>query len=302
MGDIYVIGIDIGGTNIRIGAKSNTEELVSFIKIPRKEILNGNNSAICLANFIHHYINNELKGKEVEAIAIGFPSILSKDKRTILQTPNIEGLDNLPMVEILEKELGIRVFLERDVNILFYRDMAINSLPKEGIGVGFYIGTGIGNAIFINGEPVIGKDGVAGELGHIPSIGEKKQCSCGNEGCSECYASGWHLVELLNEYFPDTRIDNLFTDHEDDLVLKEYVDAIACVIATEVNILNPDYIVIGGGVIHMKDFPMNFLEDCLYKHVRKPYPARSLQIYYSADAIENGVNGAILYAQNKIHQ
>ena len=184
--------------------------------------------------------------------------------------------------------------------MLFYNDIAVNSLPMEGIGIGVYIGTGIGNAIFINGEPVVGKDGVAGELGHIPTMNEKKQCGCGNEGCSECYASGWHLVEILNEYYPNTTIDNLFTDHKEDFVLKEYVDAIACVIATEVNILNPDYIFIGGGVINMKDFPINLLEDRLYTHARKPYPARSLPIFYSADAIENGVNGAILFAQNKI--
>ena len=301
MSDKYVIGMDIGGTNIRIGAKKNTEELVAFIKIPRTDILNGYNSVDSLANFIQHYIDNELDGGEVEAVAIGFPSTLSKDRKTILQTPNIEGLDNLPIVDLLEKKLGIKVVVDRDVNMLFYRDMDVNSLPKKGIGIGIYIGTGIGNAIFINGEPLIGKDGVAGELGHIPRIGGNKKCGCGNKGCSECYASGLHLVDILRENFIDTKIEYVFTNHKDHPVLNDYVDAIACVIATEVNILNPDFIVIGGGVINMDNFPKSLLEEYLYKHARKPYPAKGLTIYYSKDDTKNGVKGAIVYAQNNLN-
>ena len=134
-------------------------------------------------------------------------------------------------------------------------------IADDGIGIGIYIGTGVGNAIFINGKPLAGKDGAAGELGHIPMIGGKEQCGCGNLGCSECYASGWKLVQIKDKCFPETTMNELFVKHSNSHILREYVDAIACVACSEINILNPDSIIFGGGVINMKGFPKELLEE-----------------------------------------
>ena len=82
-----------------------------------------------------------------------------------------------------------------------------------------------------------------------------------------------------------------------DVVLKEFVDSIACVAAAEINILNPDSVIFGGGVINMKGFPKDYLEERLYIHMRKPYPAETLQVQYSEDKVDNGVKGAIIYAK-----
>ena len=173
-------------------------------------------------------------------------------------------------------------------------------IADDGIGIGIYIGTGVGNAIFINGKPLAGKDGAAGELGHIPMIGGKEQCGCGNLGCSECYASGWKLVQIKDKCFPETTMDELFVKHSNSHILREYVDAIACVACSEINILNPDSIIFGGGVINMKGFPKELLEERLYVHARKPYPAENLDIKYSVDKPDNGVKGAIIFAKTLI--
>lgn len=85
------------------------------------------------------------------------------------------------------------------------------------------------------------------------------------------------LVELKEEYYPDVDMNDLFVKKSNDTVLKNFVDNIACVACAEINILNPDSIIFGGGVINMKGFPKDYLEERLYVHARKPYPAESLK-------------------------
>ena len=233
MGKNCVIGIDIGGTNIRIGHTDEAGELADFERISSKETFKDGNISESLAEVLEDYISRNCVGLEILQIVIGIPAALSADRKEILQVPNIKGMDHLFLGEELEKKLGIKVTLDRDVNMLYYWDKFDKKLDDQGIGVGIYIGTGVGNAIFINGEPLVGRDGVAGELGHIPMVGSHDRCGCGNIGCSECYASGWKLVELKNEYFPEIDMNDLFVKKSNDIILKEFVDNVACVAAAE---------------------------------------------------------------------
>ena len=302
MNNECVIGIDIGGTNIRIGRTDENDKLVDFERVSSKETFKDGNISESLTEVLKNYLDKYCKNVQVKQIAIGIPATLSSDRKQILQVPNIKGMDGLFLGKELEENLGIPVVLEKDVNMLYYWDKYDKKLSDEGVGIGVYIGTGVGNAIFINGKPLAGKDGVAGELGHIPMIGGTSQCGCGNLGCSECYASGWKLVELKEKYYPDVDMNDLFVKKSNDTVLKNFVDNIACVACAEINILNPDSIIFGGGVINMKGFPKDYLEERLYVHARKPYPAESLEIQYSEDKVDNGVKGAIIFAKTLLEK
>lgn len=302
MNNECVIGIDIGGTNIRIGRTDENDQLVYFERVSSKETFKDGNISESLTEVLKNYLDKYCKNVQVKQIAIGIPATLSSDRKQILQVPNIKGMDGLFLGKELEENLGIPVVLEKDVNMLYYWDKYDKKLSDEGVGIGVYIGTGVGNAIFINGKPLAGKDGVAGELGHIPMIGGTSQCGCGNLGCSECYASGWKLVELKEKYYPDVDMNDLFVKKSNDTVLKNFVDNIACVACAEINILNPDSIIFGGGVINMKGFPKDYLEERLYVHARKPYPAESLEIQYSEDKVDNGVKGAIIFAKTLLEK
>ena len=78
-----------------------------------------------------------------------------------------------------------------------------------------------------------------------------------------------------------------------------FVENAARVVATEINLLNPETIVLGGGVLNMKGFPKDLLEEQIRSCSRKPYPEESLEIYYSKDEVENGVRGAVEYARER---
>lgn len=299
----YVIGLDIGGTNIRIASQEEGSSVENFIKVSRVSVLDGSPDQMKkLADFIKEYVKSYHSDTLPEAIALGFPAAIDKTRSIVLQAPNIEGLDGTNVKAELEKYLNIPVYVERDTNILFLCDMDDLGIEVNGIGIGVYVGTGIGNAIFIGNEPLIGKNGVAGEIGHIPTQGSTKQCGCGNYGCSECYGSGWRLVEINKEYFPETDISDLFTKHSDTQVLRDFVDYIACTVDAEVNTLDPDCVVLGGGIINMNDFPKALLEEKIHEHARKPFPSENLQIYYSKDGAENGARGACKLAWNKVNK
>src|SRR5512133_933860 len=97
------IGLDIGGTNIRIGSQAKDQALMHFEKAARAEVLTSADTGLFVARFIQDYINRHHLSGQVVAIAAGFPSTLSVDRRTILQTPNIANMDLIPNATLPER-------------------------------------------------------------------------------------------------------------------------------------------------------------------------------------------------------
>lgn len=294
-----VLAIDIGGTSLRIGLVDQQGALSHFEKHPQADILQGDAIA-ALAQFIKDYLARH-KSTAISC-TLAIPGAINKAKTVVLNAPNIHGLDNQPITEILKGSLGIPIHLVRDVNTLFYYDLAHNpKLKNAEVVLGFYVGTGLGNCIYIGGKIFDGANGVAGELGHIPAYGYEKTCTCGNIGCIEPLAGGKYLTQVQKFEFNRTPIEELFVQHVTNPTLIDYIDTLAIAIATEVNILDPAYIVLGGGVISMADFPFEGLEAAIYKHARKPYPAENLKFIYSSDTHgTNGVIGGGFYGHQQI--
>lgn len=291
----YVIGMDMGGTNLRVALGPQGEEIRHFQKVPREAVLTGESPAKELADFIQDYCAQHGEGARPEAVMIGFPATLDRNRHRVLQAPNVPGIDGLSAAD-LGRLAHVPVYFERDVNLLFSCDMLDLGIPSQGLSVGIYIGTGIGNAIFYNGRPLSGKNGVSGELGHIPRSGSGEICGCGNLGCAECFASGRRLSHLRDTYFPSLPIGRLFLEQGSSPILQDFLEEIACTVAAELNILDPEYLVLGGGALHMAGFPLEALKEKILAHTRKPYPAQGLQILHSQDAVENGARGAVALA------
>ena len=288
----YILGLDIGGTNFRIGLVNSKYEVIDFKIKSISELKNGDfikNMVSEINEYIYKYPKN------IEAIGIGFPSIISKDKQIIYSTPNIENLNNIEIFKMLSKYIEIPIFIDRDVNFLMLKDINENNIENKNLVLGFYIGTGFGNVIYINGQILEGKHGVSGELGHIPVYGLNDICSCGNKGCIELIASGKALKNILDEYYPNTLIDDIFLNHSEDGVIKEYIQKLAIPIATEINIFDPDDIIIAGGIPIMKNFPIELLKKEIFERVRKPYPANDLNIIISKHNQKSGILGVAYY-------
>ena len=258
----------------------------------------GEDAADRLLDVISQYKDN--LPYDVDAIAMGFPSTINRERTVVLSTPNIAGFDNLDIIDQFEEKLQVPVLIEKDTCMLMHYDLNRHDI-SDGILIGYYIGTGLGNIILIDGKIIVGKDGVAGELGHIPVLDRHDKCGCGLEGCSELYVAGLGLERLQRERFPETPIAEIFTVHGQTDEIRYFIESMAKIIVTEINILNPDYIILGGGVIGMVDFPYDHLISEIHRFTRKPLPGDHLNIIRSDFSNPyNGVIGAAIFARKKL--
>ncbi len=293
----YVIGIDIGGTYFRIGAV-NTQYEISFLKkCPVRDIFTTDVPLADLERYLKEYLAESALTGKVTAIVIGFPATLNRERTMVLQAPNIRFMERLPVVEWLTAALGIRVLIERDVCLTVLYDIRKYHIPMCEILIGCYFGTGVGNAVCLDHRPLIGSHGTAGELGHIPVLRDREACGCGNRGCMENLAGGKYLAKLCRDVYRDTDISDLFRLHGKEKPLLKFVDAMAVAVATEINILDPDYILIGGGVPNMKNFPRGLLEQRIREHTRKPYPEQDLHLIFTEDEQTKTILGSAYYVE-----
>ena len=170
-----IIGIDIGGTNFRIGAVNRAGEICCFEKSPSGVICGTNGTVKQLSNYIASYLERNIIRTPIAAITIGFPSPVSKDKKVVYNCPNLPacedgGFDGKDVVTPLEAEFGVPVFIEKDAVFLLQYDITRQNLKDKGYTLGIYYGTGLGNMVYLGNRFLDGKHGVACDLGHIPFI------------------------------------------------------------------------------------------------------------------------------------
>ena len=294
----YVLGIDIGGTNFRFGLVDENNQLRDYEQVGTQRVFGGGKEALdCLETAVREYCVKHLQERMPGAVSIGFPSTINRERTVVLQTPNIDAIpDHFPVVERLRERLGIPVFINRDVNNLLHFDLYDQHIESYGTVCGIYFGTGIGNAVMVDGKILIGAHGVASELGHLPVYGNSRICACGNESCLETLISGVALKKLQEEKFPETPISDLFTEHAGAPELRQFVRGMAQAAAAEENLFDPDCLVIGGGLVLMKDFPKEEFERAVHHFTRKPYPETEIEIRYARPNQNNGVIGAGIYA------
>jgi len=298
----YVIGIDIGGTNIRVGMIDKEIHLTNFIIMSSEQIGDELRAAENLTEFVSDYMQQYVHGEIIQGISIGFPATIDRDRKCVLSAPNIPGFENVDIVDAFWERLRIPTYINRDVNMLMLFDMYNGDIPDVGVTAGFYLGTGLGNAIAIDGHMLRGKNGAAAELGHIPSRETYGVCGCGNDSCVELFASGKYLKYLCDTYFEGTFIGEVFKKHGDHEIIRKFVNDLSIPVAAEINILDPDYIILGGGLTQMEDFPKPLLEKAIRRYTRKPYPEQNLEFIYSVPAQENGVIGAGLHALKEMRR
>lgn len=302
--DKIIIGMDLGGTHMRIGAVSSGNILNDPQVYKTAVLKSSDDPAKQLCHIIEEYIKSKnVKLEDIEAVSIGVPSSVANDKSTVICTTNIcdeNGnalFENVDLGTVIKDYFGLPAYINNDVNNILLYDIEKNHLEKEHITAGIYIGTGVGAAIIIDGKQLDGNDGAALDLGHMPYFGGTDVCSCGKTGCCECYASGWKLQEIRKKYYPDTCIDDLFTKHKDDVVMRNFIRSCAYVYAIVATIFNPAAIIVGGGVMEMKDFPRAYFEAAVNEMTGKDVMKKGFKYVYSQKYVGKGIIGAAILAR-----
>ena len=284
------LGVDVGGTYVRMGTLEN-ERVERLVKRPSAEIFNHPaGSAAGLAAALRDYAG----GEAFDAVGVGIPGTVSRDGEQVLNVPNIPGLNGTRLRRTLSEALGAPVFVENDITMLLTGDARRLELQR-GVVFGCYIGTGLGGAVLVDGKLLRGRSGLC-EPGHLPVYGLDRPCGCGKTGCMEPYVAGRALERLQAERYPQTPIGVLFSALS-EAELAEYTDILAHGLAAAIQLLDPDAVVMGGGVCAMEGFPRERLLARLGELCMKPVPAGTLNLLYPTPSDDAGVYGAAVFAQ-----
>lgn len=282
-----VLGIDVGGTNTRYGVVKN--DLVSSVeKLFTKDITD-------FPSFVSDLVE---KNPEIDVISIGIPGICKNNK--IISLPNLKKFEIKDMDEVIYKKTQKKVIINKDVNLLFANDLHRLNLSNRQDVLGFYIGTGLGNAVKIGGKIHFGENGFSGELGHIPILGNQLVCGCGKTGCAETIVSGKALVNIHKDNHLTGSIKDIFTNHKDNPLIQTFIENLGLLISMEINILDILNLVIAGGVINMPNFPKEKLTKIIIKNLRSQELVKDLNVFYVDDSPINSIMGAsLIIKENK---
>jgi len=264
----YVVGIDIGGTNIVAGTVAEDgSELLGLVSEPTIAE-QGANAVVDRIAKLARASMAAARGKEIVGVGIGSPGPLNTTTGVVLLTPNL-GWTNFPLRDRLTQALGLPATLDNDANCAIFGEWWRGAARGVQHVVGLTIGTGIGGGIVLDGEVYRGGSDIAGEIGHMTIDLNGRRCKCGNYGCLEAYASGpaiaaravegieagaeTSLPKYVNGDLSKITAQLVYeAAHDgDDYALelvKDTAKFLGSGVANIINIFNPQVVVICGGV------------------------------------------------------
>jgi glucokinase len=268
----FVLGIDIGGTNLVVGSVAEDgSSMVASASEPTHSEAGATDVVDRLVGLAERAIattRREAPGAEILGVGVGAPGPLDTKRGIVLLTPNL-GWVNMPLRQLIHDRLGLPAALDNDANCAVLGEWWVGAARGARHAIGITIGTGIGGGLIIDGQLYHGASDVAGEIGHTTIDTEGRRCKCGNYGCLEAYASGPNIalraVEEL-EAGAESRLRSLVggdlgkvtaqTVYQaaadgDELALEVVNDTakfLGVGIGNLLNVLNPDVVVVCGGV------------------------------------------------------
>ncbi len=273
------LGVDVGGTNIKTVLVNSRGDVLATLKRPTlarmgKEALI-ERLVLTLRDTVEEY---GAAMRDIAGVGIGFAGPLDARTGIVFNPPNLPGWLNVPLRDILRQRLKMPVALDNDANLV-----AMGEYWK-GAGMGakslvcLTLGTGVGGGIILDGRIWHGSSGTAGEIGHMTVVRNGRRCACGNRGCLEVYASSKGLVFRMRELLKGKKVGRyekvtpenierwaLSGDRQAKRAIRDTGIILGVAIAGIANILNPDVVVVGGGISKIGDL----LFDPIRKEVEK---------------------------------
>ena len=282
------IGIDIGGTGIQMGVVDEEGKIlekgaiVTNTKLPVEEQIA--QMAACAKETLERsgYTMDDLK-----AVGAGVPGIVDPHTKMIPFCTNL-GWHEVPFETIFRKYLDKPVYINNDATVAGLAESVAGKTKGTSSSVFVTLGTGVGGGIVINGKVWSGFHGVGSEIGHMIMKLDGEPCTCGNHGCLERYCSATAIIRMAREAVQDHPESEIMTlcggdsqkinakivfdaarDHDPvgEEVFNTYISYLAQALATIIHFLDPEVIVLGGGVSKAGDFLLKPLREAVPKYL-----------------------------------
>lgn len=323
-GDV-VVGIDLGGTKILAAAVDGAGRILGQAKRKTKAETGVEGVVARIVETLDEAVASaKLTRKDIYAIGIGAPGPVDTQTGVIATAPNLPGWSNVPLGELMQAQTGIPTAIGNDVNVGALGEFTYGAGRGTSDMVSLFVGTGIGGGIILNGQLRAGARGAAGEIGHMIVLADGPYCGCGNRGCIEALASRTAIVESLQRAVAAGRqssLASLLGDGGQRLssgglaeawragdpltveVLGRVQYHLGLHIASVVNLLDPEAIVLGGGVIEaLGEAFVAPIRPIAYQYFLQRRDADRVRILVSQLGDNAGILGAAVLARPRISE
>lgn len=287
----YAIGVDLGGSKINVALISYHGKIKEHIKVPTNANQEPDVTISRIKRVIHEIISQSGLGIEsILGIGIGAPGPLDCQKGIIHFAPNLPGWKEVHLRQLIAEEFNLPVILENDGNAAAWGEKIFGVAKGVNDLVCLTLGTGVGGGLILNGKIYHGKNNVAGEIGHIIVNKNGPRCNCGNFGCLEAYSSATGIKNRISRKIKESKIDDHNFFYQKDLdkislakifelarqgnpVVKDIVDEaieyLGVGIASLVNLLNPEMVVLVGGITNEGNKLLHPVKDIVFNRAMK---------------------------------
>jgi len=260
--DKVVLGIDIGGTNVALGAVClEDRQIIWRESLPMVQFSTAEKLALKIKSLVDGIF-------EVQRIGIGAPNG-NFYTGSIEFAPNLPWKGVVPLKEIFEVVFGVQVEVSNDANAAAYGEYIFGQAQGHPHFLMITLGTGVGSGLVVDGKLVLGSDGMAGELGHFMVVPNGRPCGCGRKGCLEAYTSSTALIQQYQELSNGVEkisakdvVDRWQNGDPNALIVMENaIEILGMSLANFVTIHSPSMIVLFGGWIQSGEVVLNLIRD-----------------------------------------
>ena len=310
--DALTFGVDLGGTNVRCAVVDADGQVLAELREPTPD---GNDAVVAAIAALVERLRAQFPG--AGAVGVGAAGLVDRDG-AVQYAPNIPGLRRSPLRAELQRTLGVPVVVDNDANAAAWGEVVHGAAKGTLYSLVITLGTGVGGGIVARGRIIRGAHGFAAEVGHFQIVPDGELCACGERGHWEAYASGSALGRMGREWARAGKaprvleraggdVDAVTGVHVGDSaqagepdgvgVLAEYADYVAIGLAGLANILDPERIVISGGLVELGEALFAPLRRAFRGRVEGPEYRPPIEIVAAVLGEQAGVIGAAARAR-----
>ena len=263
----YVIGVDVGPNTIDCLITDLSGEILERSSSKLNGELTNEQFLTKLKDIIHHIIHSISEQEKIIGIGIAMHGVVDVENGISLFAPNLK-LSNIPIKEELEKEFGLVVNVENDARAMALGESWFGQYGNLLSMLVVNIGSGVGAGVIVNGKLYHGANDLAGEVGHMTIDINGEICDCGNKGCLQTFATGSAIVKKANQVSHEPiqsgeEVYELAKSGKQDYIsiLEETGRIIGIGLTNLIHIINPELIVLGGGVTKSEKFLLNPIKE-----------------------------------------
>lgn len=287
MSEKIYVGVDVGGTAIKVGICNVEGDLLHTYEGPTETSKGTDTILHNIAQYARNIVaESPFEWEQVAGVGVGIAGFLDIPNGIVKFSANLK-IENVHLKEYLEKELQVKVLVNNDANVAALGEAWAGAGKGHDNCVCYTLGTGVGGGIIIGGKIVEGFAGMAGELGHIAIVPDLEaiQCGCGKMGCLETVSSATGIIRMAKDAVE--RGDRTTLSQVEDIMAKDVIDAakagdeVAARIVSRAAyylgksmalmavVLNPECFIIGGGVSKAGDFLFDQIREVFQKYTQK---------------------------------